>query len=66
MTLTDESPMPWGRNKGTRMIDVPASDLLYYYESNKCSADVREYVEDNLDVLQEEVKRDMRQKEASR
>lgn len=56
--LTDDCPMPWGIHKGKRMEDVPASYLIYFYDQNKCSADVRAYIEDNLDVLRMEVKRD--------
>jgi uncharacterized protein (DUF3820 family) len=56
--LTDSSLMPWGRHKGTRMIDIPAKDLIGYYENGKCSREVFEYIQDNIDVLHEEIKRE--------
>ena len=49
--------MPWGKYKGDKMINVPASYLIWCYENNKCSRDVKEYIEDNIDVLKEEIKR---------
>lgn len=49
--------MPWGQYKGKRMIDVPASYLLWLYENNKCNNDVREYIEDNMDALKLEIKK---------
>lgn len=55
--LTDESPMPWGKHKGKKMIDVPAHYLLWLYDEMKCSGEVLAYIKDNLDVLREEVKR---------
>jgi uncharacterized protein (DUF3820 family) len=55
MTLTDKSPMPFGVHKGTEMANVPASYLIWLYENDKCSDSVREYIEDNMDVLKMEV-----------
>lgn len=57
MTLTDKSPMPFGIHKGTSMANVPAEYLLWLYDNGKCSQEVRDYIEDNLDVLRQEVKR---------
>ena len=56
-TLTDESPMPWGKYKGDKMTNIPASYLLWCYDNGKCSGDVKEYIRDNYDVLNEEIKR---------
>lgn len=53
-TLTDESPMPWGKHKGTKMANVPAAYLLWCLREGKCSADVREYINDNLEILKRE------------
>ena len=55
--LSDESLMPWGKHKDKRMIDVPAHYLLWLYDEKKCAGEVLAYIEDNLDVLREEVKR---------
>ena len=53
--LNDESPMPWGKYKGDKMENVPASYLLWLYKNQKCSIDVKEYIVDNLDVLKKEL-----------
>lgn len=57
MALTDESLMPWGKHRGTKMANVPASYLLWCYTNGKCSYEVSKYVQENYDVLNEEVKR---------
>lgn len=56
--LTDNSLMPFGKYKGTKMANVPASYLIWIYENNKCSIEVIKYVRENLDVLKEESKRE--------
>jgi len=55
MPLTDQSPMPFGKHNGTAMANVPADYLLWLYENNKCTPDVREYITDNLDALRLEI-----------
>lgn len=49
--------MPWGKYQGDKMINVPASYLIWLYDNNKCSGDVKVYIKDNYDVLNEEVRR---------
>lgn len=51
--LTDESPMPFGmhKEKGFKMIDVPAKYLLWLYDNNKCTSQVKDYIVENLDVI---------------
>jgi hypothetical protein len=64
MKLNDNSPMPFGKYKGQEMQKVPASYLLWLYSEwtdsrfEKANKDVKEYIEDNFDVLREEIKRD--------
>lgn len=53
--LTDKSPMPWGKHKGTAMANVPANYLIWCYENNKCDGPVKVYIEDNLELLKKEV-----------
>lgn len=50
--LTDKDNMPWGKYVGVKMANVPASYLLWLYENNKCSGDVKDYIKENLEVLQ--------------
>lgn len=57
MSLTDDSLMPFGKFKGEEMINVPASYLIWLYDNDKCSGEVKEYIEDNLDVLRVEIER---------
>jgi uncharacterized protein (DUF3820 family) len=66
--LEDTSVMPFGQHKGTQMANVPASYLMWVWGKNKeqykedqCNCtiyEIMEYIEDNLDVLQEEIKRE--------
>lgn len=65
MKLTDESLMPFGKYKGEKMANVPASYLMWIYDEwtlpnprfSFVNKDVKEYIEENLDVIQEEIKR---------
>ena len=57
MPLKDTDIMPWGAHKGKAMINIPAHYLIWIYENNKCSGDVKKYIEDNMDVLKLEVKK---------
>ncbi len=54
--MTDESKMPWGKYKGEPMGIIPADYLIWLYDNNKCSGEVKAYIKDNLDVLNEEIK----------
>lgn len=54
--MKDDSKMPYGKYSGQRMIDVPASYLLWLYDNNKCSGEVKKYIQENIDVLRSEVK----------
>lgn len=47
--------MPYGKHKGTAMANVPAQYLMWLYDNNKCTPDVREYIADNIDVLRKEI-----------
>jgi len=54
--MNDETLIPWGIHKGTRMIDVPASYLKWIHDNNKGDAAVRGYIEYNWDVILKQVK----------
>lgn len=57
MALTDNSFMPYGKHKGKKMINVPADYLLWLYENQKCSGDVKSYIVNNHEVLTVQAKR---------
>lgn len=65
MKLTDESLMPFGKHKGEKMANVPASYLLWLYDEYTMPnprigfihREVLAYIEENLDVLREEMKK---------
>jgi uncharacterized protein (DUF3820 family) len=52
--LTDDSLMPWGKHKGTKMANVSADYLLWVFENNKCSPEVANYINENMDVIKKE------------
>ena len=56
--MTDNSPMPFGKYKGSKMINVPADYLLHLYENRKCYGSVWGYIQDNLDVIKEQIRRE--------
>lgn len=58
--MTDLTPMPYGAHQGKPMQDVPAIYLIYIYENEEVSKEVKSYIEDNMETLQLEVKQGMR------
>lgn len=56
--LTDSSLMPTGKHKGDKMIDVPATYLMYIYDNDMCSLLVQHYIEENMEVILEQAKKD--------
>lgn len=54
-TYDDESKMPWGKFKGYRMIDIPASYLLWL-KDNITSGPILNYISRNMDALNKEIK----------
>lgn len=54
--LQDDDLMPNGKYKGIKMIDIPADYLIWCYENNRCTKEVKEYIENNLDILKTEAK----------
>lgn len=58
MELNDKSPMPQGKFKGEPMENVPYWHLLWSENQPYCRKDVKQYIEENRDVLELEKKRD--------
>jgi len=56
--MTDTTLMPFGKHKGKKMIDVPAFYLKFIYDNNMLckNNELREYIEDNMDVINKEIK----------
>lgn len=53
--LTDNSPMPFGKYQGKPMIEVPAHYLLWLFNQGCDHPLVKEYINNNLDVIKKEV-----------
>ncbi len=53
--LTDESIMPWGVHKGKKLANVPDHYLKWLYDNNKCHGALKEYIEDNAEIIGVEV-----------
>lgn len=58
MELNDKSPMPQGKFKGQPMENVPYWHLLWLENQPYYRKDVKQYIEENRDVLELEKKRD--------
>jgi len=57
MGLNDNRIMPYGQHKGSKMVDVPATYLVWLYNNNKLSQGwVKVYVLENLEVLKEQIR----------
>jgi uncharacterized protein (DUF3820 family) len=53
--LEDSDLMPFGKYKGSKMIDVPADYLLWYLENGKFG-NVMDYCIENKEVFLQEIK----------
>lgn len=57
--LTDDTPMPFGvKHRGTKMANVPASYLMWIYESverDYYSQPVINYIKENMDAIKLEL-----------
>lgn len=53
--LKDDSPMPYGKHKGTAIANVSADYLLWLLKNDKCTPPVKKYIEDNMNVLKNEI-----------
>lgn len=54
--MTDESIMTFGIHKDKKLANVPASYLIWLYDNKKCYGELKKYIEENLDALQQETK----------
>lgn len=55
--VTDDTPLWFGPYRGTKMANVPDEYLLNLYNSGKCFGNLKTYIEENLDVIKSNVKR---------
>lgn len=62
--MTDTSRMPFGKYKNEKMANVPADYLLWLHKESKCFGELKEYIEENMSVLEDEIAQ--RRKEAKR
>lgn len=53
--MTDESIMPFGKFKGQKLANVPASYLIWLFDNDKCYGELKEYIEENLESLRHEI-----------
>ena len=55
MNFNDSSLMPFGKYEGIELEKVPASYLLWLYDKGLNHQDLKEYIEDNMEVLKKEI-----------
>ena len=63
--MTDESIMPFGKHKDKQLADVPADYLMYLYENGLTHRELCKYIEENLDVIKTQIKREQLKKNRS-
>ena len=55
MKYTDTTLMPFGKYKGKELQDIPASYLLWLYNEDLNHLQLKEHIEDNMEVLEKEI-----------
>jgi uncharacterized protein (DUF3820 family) len=54
--MIDENyKIPYGAHKGKKMVDIPASYLIYIWENHKPFGYVKDYIKENLETLKMQV-----------
>lgn len=61
--ITDSSLMPYGKYKGKKMANIPASYLLWMYRNDKLFKSLEVYVEENMNALEKEEKEELSKRE---
>ena len=56
MKYTDETLMPFGKYEGQKLCNVPAEYLIYLHDNKIAKDYLKEYIEDNMDVLKFEMR----------
>lgn len=59
--ITDDTVMPFGTHKGTKIKDVPAGYLIWLYECEfawveEKHPEIYDYIEENLEQIESEMK----------
>lgn len=54
--FNDSTPMPFGKYKGDKLANVPAEYLMWLLDNNKVIGHLKNYIEENKDVLAIEIK----------
>jgi uncharacterized protein (DUF3820 family) len=62
--MTDKDPMPFGKYKGEKICNVPASHLLWLYNQGSLYGALKAYIEDNKELLEKEKSDDEKQKKS--
>lgn len=52
--MDDNSLMPFGKYKGVKLANVPASYLLWIYDNLELHDDLKNYISENYQYLQDE------------
>lgn len=53
--------MPFGKHKGEKLANVPASYLLWAFDNLQLNDNLKKYIRENKDALEQEKKRTDRQ-----
>ena len=55
--MDDNTIITFGMHKGKKLANVPAGYLIWLYESGRAKGELRQYIEENMDVLKTELER---------
>jgi uncharacterized protein (DUF3820 family) len=56
-TYTDESLMPFGKYRGVKLANVPASYLIFLSHIKDLEIGLKIYIKENMDVFEKEMKK---------
>jgi uncharacterized protein (DUF3820 family) len=53
--MDDNSRMPFGKHKNEKLANVPADYLIWLHKEGKCFGELKNYIDENMDVLKDEI-----------
>lgn len=60
--MDDNSIMPFGKYKGEKLANVPAGYLLWLFDNGKAYGQLRDYIHENHDAIELEIKKECKHK----
>lgn len=59
MEIPDSTIMPFGKYKGVKFANIPASYFMFLYEKRRCFGELKQYIKENLEAFEKEIESEL-------